>query len=111
MMAQALMLAARGLGSTSPNPPVGAVIVRKGRVLGAGYHRRAGGPHAEVLGWRGAGTRARGAPLYVPLDPCCHLDNRPPPCAPLILKAASRESWSRRPIRIPRFEAVALRPF
>src|SRR2546428_1947292 len=87
MMAQALMLAARGLGSTSPNPPVGAVIVRKGRVLGAGYHRRAGGPHAEVLALRRAGTRARGATLYVTLEPCCHLDKRTPPCAPLILQS------------------------
>jgi len=87
MMAQALMLAARGLGTTSPNPPVGAVVVRKGRVLGAGYHRRAGGPHAEVLALRRAGTRARGATLYVTLEPCCHLDKRTPPCAPLILKS------------------------
>src|SRR5436309_13921581 len=87
MMAQALMLAARGLGTTSPNPPVGAVVVRKGRVLGAGYHRRAGGAHAEVLALRRAGTQARGATLYVTLEPCCHLVKRPPPCAPLILKS------------------------
>ena len=87
MMAQALMLAARGLGTTSPNPPVGAVVVRKGRVLGAGYHRRAGGAHAEVLALRRAGTQARGATLYVTLEPCCHLDKRTPPCAPLILKS------------------------
>ena len=86
MMAQALVLAARGLGTTSPNPPVGAVVVRKGRVIGAGYHRRAGGPHAEVLALRRAGTRARGATLYVTLEPCCHVDKRTPPCAPLILK-------------------------
>ena len=87
MMAQALMLAARGVGTTSPNPPVGAVVVRNGRVIGAGYHQRAGGPHAEVLALRRAGTRARGATLYVTLEPCCHLDKRTPPCAPLILKS------------------------
>ena len=87
MMAQALMLAARGLGITSPNPPVGAVVVRKGRILGAGYHRRAGGPHAEVLALRRAGTQARGATLYVTLEPCCHLEKRTLPCVPLILKS------------------------
>ncbi len=84
-MAQALRLAARGLGSTSPNPPVGAVVVRRGRVVGAGYHRRAGGPHAEVVALRRAGPRARGATLYVTLEPCCHLDKRTPPCVPLII--------------------------
>lgn len=84
-MAQALKLAARGLGTTSPNPPVGAVVVRHGRVVGAGYHRRAGGPHAEVVALRRAGPRARGATLYVTLEPCCHLDKRTAPCVPLIL--------------------------
>jgi len=84
-MAQALRLAARGLGTTSPNPPVGAVIVRRGRVVGAGFHRRAGGPHAEAVALRRAGQRARGATLYVTLEPCCHLDKRTPPCVPIIL--------------------------
>jgi diaminohydroxyphosphoribosylaminopyrimidine deaminase/5-amino-6-(5-phosphoribosylamino)uracil reductase len=84
-MAQALRLAGRGLGTTSPNPPVGAVIVRRNRVVGAGYHRRAGGPHAETVALRRAGQRARGATLYVTLEPCCHLDKRTPPCVPLIL--------------------------
>ncbi|MEK7797528.1 MAG: riboflavin biosynthesis protein RibD, partial [Nitrospirota bacterium] len=60
-MARALALAARGLGATSPNPPVGAVLIRGNRVVGEGYHRRAGGPHAEVLALRRAGSRARGA--------------------------------------------------
>src|SRR5438128_7963470 len=87
MMAQALVLAARGVGTTSPNPPVGAVVVRKGRVMGAGYHRRAGGPHAEVLALRRAGSKARGATLYVTLEPCCHQDKRTPPCTPLILQS------------------------
>ena len=84
-MARDLALAARGLGTTSPNPPVGAVVVRRGRVVGEGYHRRAGGPHAEALALRRAGSRARGATLYVTLEPCCHLDKRTPPCVPSII--------------------------
>ncbi len=84
-MARALALAARGLGATSPNPPVGAVVVRRGHIVGEGYHRRAGGPHAEVSALRRAGPRARGATLYVTLEPCCHLDKRTPPCVPTII--------------------------
>jgi diaminohydroxyphosphoribosylaminopyrimidine deaminase/5-amino-6-(5-phosphoribosylamino)uracil reductase len=86
-MAHALGLAACGLGRTSPNPPVGAVVARGGRILGAGYHRHAGGPHAEVFALRQAGAKARGATLYVTLEPCCHLDKRTPPCIPLILNS------------------------
>src|SRR2546426_7608929 len=84
-MAQALALAWRGAGQTSPNPPVGAVVVHQGKVLGTGYHRRAGGPHAEVVALRQAGRRARGATLYVTLEPCCQLNKRTPPCVPLII--------------------------
>ena len=68
-MARALELAARGLGRTSPNPPVGAVFVRGGRVVGEGFHTRAGAAHAEVEALRRAGGRARGATLYVTLEP------------------------------------------
>jgi diaminohydroxyphosphoribosylaminopyrimidine deaminase / 5-amino-6-(5-phosphoribosylamino)uracil reductase len=89
-MEQALALARRGLGTTSPNPPVGAVVVRKHRVVGAGYHRRAGGPHAEVFALRQAGVRARGATLYLTLEPCCHIRKRTPPCVPLILQSGVR---------------------
>ena len=84
-MARALALAARGLGTTSPNPPVGAVVVRRGRVVGEGYHRRAGAPHAEALALRRAGPKARGGTLYVTLEPCCHFDKRTPPCVPSIV--------------------------
>jgi len=84
-MARALALAARGLGLTSPNPPVGAVVVRRGRIVGEGYHRRAGGPHAEVVALRRTGTHAQGATLYVTLEPCCHLEKRTLPCVPAVI--------------------------
>ncbi|MFZ5863321.1 MAG: bifunctional diaminohydroxyphosphoribosylaminopyrimidine deaminase/5-amino-6-(5-phosphoribosylamino)uracil reductase RibD [Nitrospirota bacterium] len=83
-MRRALTLAARGVGRTSPNPAVGAVVVRGGRIVGEGYHRRAGEPHAEVIALRDAGSRARGATLYVTLEPCCHVDKRTPPCVDAI---------------------------
>ncbi|MFZ5876268.1 MAG: bifunctional diaminohydroxyphosphoribosylaminopyrimidine deaminase/5-amino-6-(5-phosphoribosylamino)uracil reductase RibD [Nitrospirota bacterium] len=83
-MRRALALAARGVGRTSPNPAVGAVVVRGGRIVGEGYHRRAGEPHAEVIALRNAGPRARGATLYVTLEPCCHVEKRTPPCVDMI---------------------------
>lgn len=83
-MGLALRLAAKGRGYTSPNPMVGAVVVAGTRIVGRGFHRRAGGPHAEVFALRSAGSRARGAALYVNLEPCFHLQKRTPPCVPLI---------------------------
>lgn len=85
-MRRALELAARGLGETNPNPVVGCLVVRDGRVVGEGFHARAGGPHAEVVALRAAGERARGATLYVTLEPCAH-HGRTPPCAPLVRDA------------------------
>lgn len=84
-MRRALDLAARGKGRTSPNPLVGCVVVRDGRVIGEGYHERAGGPHAEVVAIRAAGGSLEGATLYVTLEPCCH-DGRTPPCTELIVQ-------------------------
>ncbi len=88
-MDRALALARRGEGLTRPNPPVGAVIVRGGRLVGSGWHRRAGDPHAEALALRRAGPRARGATLYVTLEPCC-TQGRTPPCTEAIVRAGLR---------------------
>ena len=88
-MGEALRLARLGEGFTRPNPPVGAVVVKAGRAVGRGYHRVAGGAHAEVLALREAGTRARGATLYVTLEPCSTW-GRTPPCTELILRMGVR---------------------
>jgi len=86
-MDRALFMAARGLGRTTPNPLVGAVIVSPdGVVVGAGYHERAGEPHAEARALRQAGGAARGATLYCTLEPCCH-HGRTPPCADAVIAA------------------------
>lgn len=79
-------LAARAIGSTSPNPPVGAVVVRAGRVVGEGFHHRAGAAHAEPSALAQAGSQARGATLYVSLEPCRHA-GRTPPCTHALLEA------------------------
>lgn len=85
-MWRALALAALADGWTHPNPMVGAVVVRSGRIVGEGYHRLAGMPHAEIEALRQAGRRARGADLYVTLEPCCHY-GRTPPCTEAIIAA------------------------
>jgi len=83
---RALELAERGRGTTHPNPLVGAVLVRDGEIVGEGWHERAGGPHAEIVALRAAGERARGATLYVTLEPCSH-HGRTPPCADAVIEA------------------------
>jgi diaminohydroxyphosphoribosylaminopyrimidine deaminase/5-amino-6-(5-phosphoribosylamino)uracil reductase len=85
-IARAVDLAERGRGKTYPNPLVGAVVVRGGEVVGEGWHERHGGPHAEVNALRAAGDRARGATLYVSLEPCTH-HGTTPPCVDAILEA------------------------
>jgi diaminohydroxyphosphoribosylaminopyrimidine deaminase/5-amino-6-(5-phosphoribosylamino)uracil reductase len=85
-MRRALEVAERGRGLTSPNPMVGAVVVRDGGIVAEGAHLRAGGPHAEVVALEAAGETARGATLYVTLEPCDH-HGRTPPCAPAVARA------------------------
>ena len=86
MMARALQLAERGLWTTSPNPRVGCVVVRDGKIVGEGWHEKAGEPHAEVHALRAAGELARGATAYVTLEPCSH-HGRTPPCAEALVAA------------------------
>ncbi len=85
-MAQAFLLAERGLYTATPNPRVGCVLVQDGAVVGEGWHERAGGPHAEVMALQSAGTRARGATAYVTLEPCHH-HGRTPPCDEALIAA------------------------
>ncbi len=89
-MARALTLARRALGSTSPNPAVGAVIVNNGVIVGEGYTQPPGGPHAEIVALRQAAERAQGATVYVTLEPCCHF-GRTPPCTQALIKAGVNE--------------------
>src|SRR5260370_470725 len=114
-MARALNLAPRGLYTTDPNPRVGCVVVRDDRVLGEGWHVRAGEPHAEVLALRAASPDARGATVYVTLEPCSHT-GRTPPCADALIAAGVARvvcsddprldvrlaygSWVRQPLRV-----------
>lgn len=86
LMHRALELAERGLGRTSPNPSVGAVVARGGTIVGEGYHRRAGEPHAERIALARAGEAARGADVYVTLEPCCH-HGRTPPCTDALIES------------------------
>jgi diaminohydroxyphosphoribosylaminopyrimidine deaminase/5-amino-6-(5-phosphoribosylamino)uracil reductase len=88
-MRRALELASRGRGLASPNPMVGAVVVRDGQILGEGWHRGPGLQHAEAVAIQAAGDRARDATLFVTLEPCSHY-GRTPPCAPLVAEAGIR---------------------
>ncbi|MCD6404860.1 MAG: bifunctional diaminohydroxyphosphoribosylaminopyrimidine deaminase/5-amino-6-(5-phosphoribosylamino)uracil reductase RibD, partial [Planctomycetes bacterium] len=85
-MGRALALARRGRGAVEPNPMVGAVIVRNGKIIAEGYHHRFGAPHAEVGAIKAAGRRARGAEMFVSLEPCCHY-GKTPPCTDAIIAA------------------------
>ena len=93
-MQQALALATRGAGRVSPNPLVGAVLVRNGEIIGQGWHEQCGGPHAERNAIRSCSGSPAGATLYVNLEPCCH-HGRQPPCTDAILEAARIDGCSR----------------
>jgi diaminohydroxyphosphoribosylaminopyrimidine deaminase / 5-amino-6-(5-phosphoribosylamino)uracil reductase len=88
-LARALELAERGRGTTHPNPVVGAVVVKDGEVVGEGWHERKGEPHGEVLALRAAGERARGATLYLTMEPCAHQGSTPP-CTEAVIAAGVR---------------------
>lgn len=92
-MKRAIVLARRGMGKTSPNPAVGCVIVKNGEVVGEGWHRRTGTPHAEVHALRQAGNGARGADVYVTLEPCAHY-GKTPPCAAALVEAGARRVFA-----------------
>lgn len=85
-MKRALTLARKGIGRTSPNPAVGCVIVKDGMIIGEGWHKKAGGPHAEVFALEMAGEAARNADVYVTLEPCCH-SGKTPPCSQALISA------------------------
>jgi diaminohydroxyphosphoribosylaminopyrimidine deaminase / 5-amino-6-(5-phosphoribosylamino)uracil reductase len=85
-MRRAIRLAERGRGLASPNPPVGAVVVREDKAIGEGFHKGPGTPHAEVVAIEAAGEQTRGATLYLTLEPCTH-QGRTPPCAPRVIEA------------------------
>ena len=113
-MARALRLAERGLSTTQPNPRVGCVIAHGGAVVGEGWHRQAGGPHAEVFALRAAGERARGATAYVTLEPC-GLHGRTPPCADALIAAgvarvvvASEDAFQRAGGALERLRAAGI---
>ncbi len=84
---RALNLAAKAKGMTSPNPMVGAIIVKNGKIIAEDYHKKAGEPHAEALAILKAKDKAKDSTLYVTLEPCCHFDKRTPPCTKAIIEA------------------------
>ena len=90
-MNKALKLAERARGATSPNPMVGAVIVKNGKIIAEDYHKKPGELHAEALAIKHAGKGANGSTLYVTLEPCCHLDKRTPPCTRAIINSGIKK--------------------
>lgn len=86
-MARALQLAKKGLGTVAPNPLVGAVLVKEGRVIGEGFHKKKGTPHAEPLAIDSSCVPVEGATLYCTLEPCCHTNKTTPPCTEKIIKS------------------------
>jgi len=92
-MMRAVELAKRAGAGTFPNPLVGAVLVKKGKIVGEGYHRRAGAPHAEAVALKKAKENARGADLYISLEPCAHY-GRTPPCVRSIINSGVKKVYA-----------------
>ncbi|GBE40448.1 riboflavin biosynthesis protein RibD [bacterium BMS3Bbin09] len=90
-MQRALELANKAKGRTSPNPMVGAVIVKGYRIISEGYHKKAGTPHAEIVALKKAGNKAKDATMFVTLEPCCHTDKRTPPCTKAIIASGIKK--------------------
>jgi diaminohydroxyphosphoribosylaminopyrimidine deaminase/5-amino-6-(5-phosphoribosylamino)uracil reductase len=90
-MKRALGLARHGLGKTSPNPLVGAVIVREERIIGEGYHHRYGGDHAEVIALRNAQEEAKDATIYITIEPCCHYERKVPSCLEALVRSGVKK--------------------
>lgn len=88
---EALRLAKKGVGWVNPNPMVGAVIVKNGKIISKGYHKKFGGPHAEIEAFNASKLDIKGATLYVSLEPCCHLNKKTPPCTEAIIKAGIKK--------------------
>lgn len=91
-MMRAIWLAEKAEGKTYPNPLVGALVVKDGRIVSEGYHKKAGTPHAEITALRKAGKKAKGAELYVSLEPCTHF-GRTPPCVNSIIKSGVKKVY------------------
>jgi len=106
-MQHALALARKGTGLASPNPMVGCVIVREGQIVGEGFHQYEWRDHAEIVALKSAGEKARGATLYVTLEPCNHT-GRTGPCTEAIIAAGVQRVVAAWTIRIPLIPAVAL---
>ena len=106
---RALELAVRGEGYVEPNPMVGCVIVRDGAVVGEGWHRKFGGPHAEIEALRVAGRSVQGATAFVTLEPCCH-HGKTPPCTEALIAAGIRRVICASAIRLPKSAAGELPP-
>lgn len=92
-MLQAIGLAEKAKGKTFPNPLVGALLVKKGKIIGAGYHKKAGTPHAEIIAIKKAKRRIKGSELYVTLEPCAHY-GKTPPCVNSIIKSGIRKVYA-----------------
>ncbi|HTZ17237.1 MAG TPA: bifunctional diaminohydroxyphosphoribosylaminopyrimidine deaminase/5-amino-6-(5-phosphoribosylamino)uracil reductase RibD [Dissulfurispiraceae bacterium] len=90
-MKRALQLARKAMGMTSPNPMVGAIVVKNGRIVSEDFHKKAGDPHAEALAIQKARGNTKNATLYVTLEPCCHTDKRTPPCSLAVINAGFKK--------------------